>query len=184
MKRVQKKAERYVYRGRVVNLRVDTLFFPDTGRTVDFEVVEYAPAVTILPVTRDRNIVFTRQYRHALGRTILELPAGKCDHGEENTLEAARRELAEETGYRAGSWEFLLSYYVAPGYSTERMSFWIARDLEPGDQNLDPDEVLEVEEIPEEEVLTMLLSGQFEDAKTIIGLTYYFLRKHLSDHGS
>ncbi len=179
MQRVEKQGERYVYRGRVVNLRVDTLFFPETGRTVDFEVVEYAPAVTILPITPEGKVVFTRQYRHALGRTILELPAGKCDHGEEEALEAARRELAEETGYQARSWEFLLSYYVAPGYSTERMSFWIARDLVPGEQRLDPDELIEVEEIPEEDTLAMLLAGQFEDAKTIIGLTYYFLRRHL-----
>lgn len=177
MNNVEKKHERYVYRGKVVNLRIDTLWIPKTKRKVDFEVVEYAPAVTILPITSDNKIVFTHQYRHALGRSILELPAGKCDHGEEDSLQAAQRELSEETGYRAQSWEFLLSYYVAPGYSTERMSFWIARDLIPGPQNLDPDEWIEIEEIPEEEALQMLLAGQFEDAKTIIGLAYYFLRR-------
>ncbi len=164
----------YVYRGKVVNVRVDEIVTPRHPEGARFEVVEYAPAVTILPLLSDGRVVLTRQYRHALRDWILELPAGKRDPGEPS-LDAARRELEEETGYRGGNWTFLLSYYVAPGYSTEKMDFWVARDLEAGRPHLDPDEWLETVVMPMEEVYRRLVAGDWVDAKTFIGLSYFFL---------
>ncbi len=171
---VEIKHQTYVYRGKVVNVRVDEVVTPRHPEGARFEVVEYAPAVTILPLLPDGRVVLTRQYRHALRDWILELPAGKRDPGEPS-LNAARRELEEETGYRGGSWTFLLSYYVAPGYSTEKMDFWVARNLEAGTPHLDPDEWLETVVMPMEEVYRRLLAGDWVDAKTFIGLSYFFL---------
>lgn len=164
-----------VYRGRILNLRVDTVEL-DNGRVTTREIVEYRAAVTLVPITDSGEIVFVRQYRHTVGEHLLELPAGKVEKGEDPE-EAARRELLEETGYRAKVLERMLDYYVAPGYSLERMTVFLAQGLEEGRAQPDFDEVIEVVRIPEAEVLDRLRSGAFRDGKTLAGLLYYFFRK-------
>lgn len=165
----------HVYRGRTLNLRVDTVEL-DSGRVTLREVVEYAMAVTLVPVTPQGEIVFVRQYRHSVGQTLLELPAGKVEEGESPEA-AAHRELMEETGYQAGKLERLLEFYVAPGYSQERMVIFLAQDLTPGEAHPDFDEVIEVVRFPEEEVIRRLREGWFRDGKTIAGLFSYLFRK-------
>ena len=141
-------------------------------------LLEHPGAVVIVPVTSDDRMVLIRNLRYPLGRALLEVPAGTLGWGEE-PRGAAERELAEETGYRASSWEFLLRYYSAPAFCTEEMWLYEARGLEPGKMDLDPDEEIQVEHVPISQVESLLDSGQIEDAKTYLALLWW-LRKRRS----
>ena len=112
-----------------------------------------------------------KQYRHAIGDFMWEIPAGTFD-GKEDPLVCARRELTEETGYTAGGWEQLGAITPVPGYSDERIHLFLARDLTPAAQNLDQDELLEVYPLPMSEVVSMIMAGEIEDAKTIAGIFF------------
>jgi ADP-ribose pyrophosphatase len=132
--------------------------------------------VTVVAVLSDRRILLVRQYRHAAGETILELPAGTLDilgdGSVEQPLPAAQRELFEETGHRAGSWRKLAEFFTAPGFASELMHLFLATDVTADPTHTGPqeDERLELEILPFEEALTMAESGQIRDAKTLVGL--------------
>ena len=162
------------YKGKILNLRVDKVELP-SGRTTQREVVGFPNTVTLIPVLDD-SIVFVRQDRYAAGETILELPAGKVEDGEDPN-DAARRELEEETGYRCGALREILAFYVTPGYSTEFMRLYIATRLERARAHPDSDEILETLILPIDRAKEMLESGRLRDAKTILGLAYFFLSK-------
>src|SRR5215211_2727889 len=156
--------------GAWVHVRVDQVRLP-TGRVTTREIVEHPGSVAILGDTSDDNILLLRQRHHAIGRTLLGIPAGTLELGE--TLEAcARRELTEETGYRAGRLTQLASYYTSPGYTDERMTIFHAADCEPAGGEIDPDELILLTPTPLADVWRLLGSGpeQLEDAKTLIGL--------------
>ena len=156
--------------GAWVHVRVDDVRLP-TGRITTREVVEHPGSVAIVGVTTDGNVLLLRQSHHAIGRALLGIPAGTLELGE--TPEAcARRELEEETGYRAGQLTQLASYYTSPGYTNERMTIFHAGDCEPVEGEIDPDELIRVTTMPLMDVSGLLETGpdQVQDAKTLVGL--------------
>jgi ADP-ribose pyrophosphatase len=166
---------REIYRGRVVNLGVETVTLPN-GATVELEVIRHQGASAVVPLQEDGSVLLIRQYRHAAGGFIYEIPAGKLDPGE-NPLACAERELEEETGRRAGHLEHLLTFFTTPGFTDEIIHIYLATELIPGVQNLEHDEVLEVVEMPLEHALQRIADGTIRDGKTIIGLQTAFLAR-------
>ncbi len=158
----------YPYRGRILNLRVDTVRIPNGAETIR-EVVEHPGAVVIAAIDSDGRVLFVKQYRHAVGRELLELPAGTLERNEPPET-AARRELKEETGYTAGRWELLASFFSSPGILTEEMHVYLARDLAEGTFEPMEDEDLQIEQVPLSEALKQVGSGEIVDAKSIVGL--------------
>ncbi len=156
------------YRGRVLDVRQDRVRLPD-GATVDLDIVAHSGAVTILPVDADGQIWFVRQYRHAAGELLLELPAGTLENGED-PQECAGREVREETGMGAESLRLLGEFFLAPGYSTEYMYVFLATGLFSAPLAGDSDEVLSVERLPVVEAYELALGGTIRDAKTLAAL--------------
>jgi len=157
-----------VYPGRAFTIRRDTLRLPD-GHETRFDIVEHHGSVILLPVDEQGNLVFVRQYRHAAGLDLLELPAGTLDPGE-GPLDCARREIREETGLAAGRMEELGGFYLAPGYSTEYMHVYLATDLQVDPLEADADEFLTVERLPVSKALEMAKTGGMPDAKSLAAL--------------
>jgi ADP-ribose pyrophosphatase len=166
---------REIYRGRVVNLGVETVTLPN-GATVELEVIRHQGASAVVPLQEDGTVLLIRQYRHAAGGFIYEIPAGKLDPGE-TPLACAERELEEEIGRRAGHLEHLLTFFTTPGFTDEIIHIYLATELIPGVQNLEHDEVLEVVEMPLEHALQRITDGTIRDGKTIIGLQTTFLTR-------
>jgi ADP-ribose pyrophosphatase len=158
----------YLYRGRVVRLRVDELR-REEGRTVRVEVVEHSGSVGIVPLRADGRVVLIRQYRHATGEELLEIPAGSIDEGETGEA-SAQRELAEEIGCRAGEMIRLGGFYLCPGYLTEFMEIFLARGLHEAAGTPDEDEEIDLAEMPLEDALRMSGAGELRDAKTVAAL--------------
>ncbi|RJX19794.1 MAG: NUDIX hydrolase [Ammonifex sp.] len=160
----------HVFRGKILNVRVDTVLLPD-GRTGTREVVEYTGAVAVLALTEDQEVIMVRQYRHPVGRELTELPAGKIEEGEDPES-SARRELLEEVGCEAQSWRLLGRFYSTPGFTSEEMHLYLAQKLTFRDQAPDEDEFVEVVRVPFAEAVHMALKGQICDAKSICGLLW------------
>lgn len=158
-----------IYRGRKIGLRVDRVRMAD-GRETTREVVFHPGAVAIVPLLPDGRVIMIRQYRHATGEVLLEIPAGTRDIPGEAPRDTAARELIEETGYRAGTLTHLSDFYTAPGFCNELMSLYLATDLAPGDQNLMDDEAISVEAFTLDEAQALIAGGSIRDAKTIVGL--------------
>ena len=156
---------RDVYDGRVVQLHVDEVELPNGKRTTR-EVVEHADAVVILPIDQSGRALLVRQYRYPIGRDLLEAPAGGIDPGE-SPDQAAQRELQEEIGYIAGSLERLGAFWTAPGFCTEFMHAYLARDLSPSSLAPDEDEEIIVERHSLDSVREMMRDGRIVDSKTI-----------------
>lgn len=155
-------------KGRAFTIRRDYLKTPD-GRETKFEIVEHGGSVVLVPVDSEGNLLFVKQYRHAAGMDMLELPAGTRD-GDEPFEECAAREIREETGMEAGKLIHVGSFYLAPGYSTEYMSVYLATDLKHNPLEADEDEFLSVEKIPVKEALKMAERGEVPDAKSLAAL--------------
>jgi 8-oxo-dGTP pyrophosphatase MutT (NUDIX family) len=154
--------------GRAFKIRRDTLKTPD-GRETKFDIVEHGGSVVIVPVDADGNILFVRQYRHAAGMDMLELPAGTRD-GDEPFADCAAREIREETGMEAGKLIHVGSFYLAPGYSTEYMGVFLATDLKHNPLEADDDEFLSVEKLPVKDAFAMAERGDMPDAKSLAAL--------------
>ncbi len=157
-----------VYQGRVFDVRRDQVRLPNGAQT-RLDIVEHEPAVALLPVDAEEQVWFVRQYRHAAGRELLELPAGVVEKGEAPEA-CAQRELREEIGMAAGRLQKIGAFFLAPGYSTEYMYVFLARDLSPAPLEADEDEVLSVEQVPLGEVLRMASEGAIHDAKSLAAL--------------
>ncbi len=156
-----------VFAGRVFAVTVDTIREGD--KTYQREVVHHPGSAVIIPVFEDGTIALVRQYRHPAVRYLLEAPAGTLERGEVPE-EGAARELEEELGYVAGRLEKLSEFFVSPGFCEEKMWVYLATDLVETRQQLEDDEILEVVRIPLSQVLSMITTGEIEDAKTIIGV--------------
>ncbi|HEY2973346.1 MAG TPA: NUDIX hydrolase [Pyrinomonadaceae bacterium] len=156
-----------VFAGRVFAVTVDTIREGD--KTYQREVVHHPGSAVIIPVFEDGTIALVRQYRHPAVRYLLEAPAGTLERGEVPE-EGAARELEEELGYVAGRLEKLSEFFVSPGFCEEKMWVYLAADLVETRQQLEDDEILEVVRIPLSQVLSMITTGEIEDAKTIIGV--------------
>lgn len=161
-----------IFEGKVVSLHLDTVTLPN-GQTGTREIIRHPGAVAVLAVRGDRMLVVD-QYRQALGRTELEIPAGKLDPGEDPE-EAAKRELREETGYRAKSLVPLPAFYTSPGFADEVIYLYMAEELEAGEMELDEDEFLEVSEITLDEAYSLIKEGRISDAKTILAVYAWHL---------
>jgi ADP-ribose pyrophosphatase len=163
-----------IYTGRVVTLNIDTVRLPN-GVTVDLETIRHPGAAAVVPIKDDGTVVLIRQFRHAAGGFIYEIPAGKLSPGEE-PLQCAARELEEEIGYRASSFELLSSIFTAPGFADEVIHVYKATGLTKGRQQLDRDEVLEVVEMPLHLAIERIQNGTIRDGKTIVGLQAVYIK--------
>ena len=157
-----------IFEGRILNLRVDRILFDD-GIEATREVVEHRGASVIIPLLEDQRVLLVRQYRYAIGKELLEIPAGTCDEGE-SPEDCAKRELQEETGFTCDDMEKVLECYVAPGYSTEKIHFYLARRLKRTQQDPDEDERISVEPVSIPEALAKIRNGEICDAKSICAL--------------
>lgn len=164
-----------IYRGRVVNLSLETVTLPN-GATVEMELIHHPGAAAIVPMKDDGTVLLIRQYRHAVGGYILEIPAGKLDPGED-PRDCAARELEEEIGFRAASLEPMITFFTTPGFTDEVIHIFKATGLTPGTQNLGRDEVLDVIELPLERAIAQIADGTIRDGKTIVGLQAVYLRE-------
>jgi len=149
-------------------LRVDHLRTPD-GRTVKYDIVEHHGSVILIPVDESGKIYFVRQYRHAAGQELLELPAGTIEPGEAPEVCAAR-EVREETGMEAANIQEIGGFYLAPGYSTEFMHVFLATGLSHNPLEADADEFLSVETFSFDEALKLAATGGLPDAKSLAAL--------------
>ncbi len=157
------------FSGKLLALRVDRVALP-SGRETTREVVEHPGAVAIVPLLPDGRVVLVRQYRHAVGAALLEVPAGTLDQLGESPEEAAARELEEETGFRAARLTPLVTFFPAPGFCTERLTIFLATGLTGGAQGPMDDEDITVETIALDEVPALIARGELRDAKTLVGL--------------
>ncbi len=162
-----------IYKGKIIDLSVETVTLPN-GATADLEVITHPGAAAVVPMKDDRTVVMVRQYRHAVGRFIYEIPAGKLHPGED-PKECAARELEEETGYQVNRLEPLLSFLTTPGFTNEIIHIFVGRELSTGTQDLGVDEVLEIIEMPLDQAIARINTGEIQDAKTIIGLQAVWL---------
>jgi ADP-ribose pyrophosphatase len=169
-------SSRLSFKGRVFNVFTDTLEEPDGHRHIK-DVIRHHGSVVILAVDErtnptDPDVILERQYRHAAGQFLIELPAGTRNPGEA-PLAAAKREMIEETGYRAKRWTMLQKYFASPGFLGEWMQIYLARDIRQGEAHLEMDENLEVLRMPLSQAMKMVAEGKIHDGKTLIGLSLY-----------
>lgn len=161
-------SSKYVYKGRAVNLRIDTIK-KSNEETTTREIVEHADCVAIIPVDDRKNILMVRQYREAVGKYLLEIPAGGIDPGEE-PADAVRRELQEEIGFLPGEITRIGGFYSTPGYCTEYLHLYVATDLKPSRLEAEDTASIETKTISVSEITTLLASGEICDAKSVAGL--------------
>ncbi len=157
-----------LHKGRVFELLRENITL-DNGVTIDLDLIRHPGASAIVPLSGKNSLIMIKQYRHAVGGYIWEIPAGTFD-GDETPIDCAKRELTEETGFSANDWHKLGEITPLPGYSNERIHIFLAADLIPARQNLDKDEMLDVHEITMENALEMIRKGMIQDSKTICGL--------------
>jgi ADP-ribose pyrophosphatase len=157
-----------IFSGRIIRLTLDRVRLPN-GTTAEFEIVHHPGGAAVVALDADRRVCLLRQYRHALGDWLWELPAGKLDH-REPPLDCARRELEEEAGRRAGDWLPLGRIVSSPGVFTEVIHLFLARDLETVPVRAEAHEVFEAHWIDSREAAAMAVRGDIEDAKSVIGL--------------
>jgi 8-oxo-dGTP pyrophosphatase MutT (NUDIX family) len=157
-----------LHKGKVFTLLRENVTL-DNGVTVDLDVIRHPGASAVVPVSGENRLLLIKQFRHAVGDYIWEIPAGTLDP-DETYLECAQRELVEETGFSANNWQKLGEIIPVPGYSDERIQIFLATELSPAEQNLDKDEVLAVHEIRMDKAIDMIHEGAILDGKTITGL--------------
>lgn len=154
-----------IFEGHVLHVCKDTIRLPN-GKSSTREYCKHKGAVCIVPLTEDGNVICVRQYRYALGRVVLEIPAGKLDSAEEIPESAALRELEEETGYRCSTLKSIGDLNTSPALLTEIIYMYVAEGLTPGEPSPDEDEFLEIVSIPLDTLVGMILDGVVMDAKT------------------
>ncbi|MCK0473803.1 NUDIX hydrolase [Halalkalibacter sp. APA_J-10(15)] len=159
-----------IYKGKIIDLQLEEVELPD-GRTSIREVIKHPGAVAVLPIKEDGKLVLVRQYRKALQKSIIEIPAGKLEENEEPKL-AAMRELEEETGYKTNSLTFIGSFYTSPGFADELIHLYVTRDLEIGQSQADEDEFIDVLEIDLQEAEKLIKEQKIHDAKTMYAIQY------------
>ncbi|MBI5722869.1 MAG: NUDIX hydrolase [Planctomycetes bacterium] len=175
MERRRFEFDELMYQGRVMEIHRVGVRMPD-GSVVPRDWAHYNGAAVILPILGDGQAVLIRNFRFAVDENLYELPAGMVDKGE-SPLEAAGRELAEETGYRAGRIEKLGEFFCAPGTSDELMHIYLAEELAGGPQDLEDYEQITVHAFSQDKLKAMIMEGKIRDAKTIAGLALYWMRR-------
>ena len=163
------------YTGTILKIYRDTVIANGIEEVYDY--IHHDGAAAVLPVTKDGKILMVRQYRNALDRFTLEIPAGKLDAPDEPMLECAALELEEETGFRSENLEFLMTVNTTVAFCDEKIGVYIAKDLIPSKQHLDADESIDVEEWEVKDLLEMIYSGKMTDAKTMAAILAYAQRE-------
>ncbi len=161
-------SQKKIFNGEIIKLRIDTVKTPSEN-TATREIVEHLGGVCILPLDDNGNVIMEWQYRHPFGSPLYELPAGKLFKGED-PLECGKRELEEETGLCAKEYISLGKIYPTPGFCTEIIHLYLARNLYKGKKNPDEDEFIELEAEPLENLIDKVLTGEICDAKTCVAL--------------
>ena len=158
-----------IYKGHILNVVCDTVMLPD-GKEALREVCLHIGAVCVIPLLSDGTVIMERQYRYPHGRVFLEIPAGKLDYATEDTLEAAKRELREETGAVAKKYTDLGDIIPSPAILSEKIKMYLAEDISFTERELDEDEFLDVERVPLDKLYDMVMCGEIADAKTQVAV--------------
>ena len=160
------------YTGTMIEIYSDTISVPN-GNIAHWDFVKHKGAAAVIPITDDGKVVMVRQYRNALDRETLEIPAGGLNSEDEPTIDAAARELEEETGYKSNDLELLITVATTVAFCNEKIDIYLARNLIQSKQNLDEDEYVEVEEYTVDELVDMIYAGKINDSKTIAAIMAY-----------
>ncbi len=158
-----------IFDGVVLHVVKDSIKLSN-GNTSTREVIRHIGAVCIIPVTDDNEVIVERQYRYPFDEVITEIPAGKLESKTEDRLGAAKRELEEETGYKADKWTVLGDFYPAAAYSDEHITMYLAQGLHKGVQRLDDDELLNVKKVPLSDLVDDVMAGKIPDSKTQVAI--------------
>ena len=161
-----------VYHGAIVDFYKDTVQVPN-GNIVEWDFIGHKGAAAVVPVREDGKLLMVRQYRNALDRYTLEIPAGGLNGADEPTRDAAARELEEETGYRSDELEWLITIRTTVAFCNEKIDIYTAKNLVKTEQHLDEDEFIHVEAYSVEELTKMILEGKIEDSKTVSAIMSY-----------
>jgi ADP-ribose pyrophosphatase len=176
--KVGKVSSRRVYSGKIVALDIDQVRFPD-GKIGELEIIRHPGASAVVPFldsADDPQVLLIKQYRYAANGYVYEIPAGRIDPGE-TPEQCAKRELREETGYRAGKVSLLSTIYTTPGFIDEKIHLFAAEDLTGGSVQQEPDEFMELHPMPLSQVVGMIRSGEIVDGKSIAGLLLAYLSR-------
>lgn len=167
-----------IFDGAIVHLYKDTVTLPN-GKPAFREVIRHIGAVAVVPVTDDGKVIVERQFRYPLNQVITEIPAGKLDSFTEDRLAAAKRELEEETGYTADTWQELGDFHPTAAYCDEKITLYLATGLHQGDRHLDEDEFLNVVAVPMETLVADIMAGRITDGKTQTAIlkAHYLINK-------
>ena len=161
-----------VQKGAIIEYYQDTMQVPN-GNIVKWDFIKHNGAAAVVPVDEQGRLIMVRQYRNALERYTLEIPAGGLDGPDEPTMDAATRELAEETGYHAEKLEFLISIYTTVAFCNEKIDIYLATGLTPGKQHLDEDEYVDVKAYTVDELVEKIYAGEIQDSKTVSAILAY-----------
>ena len=172
MAKLRRLKRTLVQKGHILDYYYDTMEMPD-GKQAEWDLLDHKGAAAVVPVLDNGQIVLVRQFRNAVDRETLEIPAGSLNYRGEPTKEAASRELSEETGFSSDNIEFLLKFVPAIAYSTEVIDIYVARNLIPGKQHLDEDEYVEYEAFEIDDLITRILKGEIVDSKTVAAILAY-----------
>lgn len=171
MEAVKRLKRELKYQGTILKIYQDTVEV--NGHQAQWDFIHHDGAAAVLPVTADGKLLMVRQYRNALDRVTLEIPAGKLDEPDEPKINCAKRELEEETGFKSEKLEYLMSLNTTVAFCNESIDIFVATDLTPSHQNLDEDEEIDVEEWSLEDLQELIFTGKLTDAKTIAAIMAY-----------
>ena len=172
MEKYERLDRTLVYKGVIIDFYQDTVKVPN-GNVVKWDFIGHKGAAAVVAVNEDGKLLMVRQYRNALDRETLEIPAGALDSADEPTHVAAARELEEETGFKAGKLELLIKLRTTVAFCNEKIDVYVATDLQPSKQNLDDDEFINVEVYDIDELVQMIYDCKIEDSKTVAALMAY-----------
>ena len=172
MEKIERIERKLIAKGKIVDYYQDIVRIPN-GNIATWDFIWNKGAAAVVPVREDGKLIMVRQYRNAIDRETIEIPAGGLNYPEEATRDAAARELEEETGFKTNDLEFLIRIKTTVAFCNENIDIYVARNLIPSKQNLDEDEFINVEAYSVEELCEMIYAGKIEDSKTVSAIMSY-----------